>query len=77
MDKKKGQPKRGVDRRDQGYTPEEAARILGLTQRRVQQLCQLGLLGEKVGGRYRIGKRELDAFARIHAHVKPGPKPKR
>lgn len=74
MDKGRG-ARRGQGEKE--YTPEEAAKVLGLTQRRVQQLCRLGLLGYKVGGRYRIGQRELDSFARIHKHIKPGPKPKR
>jgi excisionase family DNA binding protein len=43
-------------------TPAQAAEELGLSVRRVQQLCRAGDLGTKVGGRYLITRSELERF---------------
>jgi excisionase family DNA binding protein len=43
-------------------TTAEAAKILGVSERRVRQFCIAGRLGLKVGGRYTIDSEELQKF---------------
>ena len=43
-------------------SPEQAAKELRLTPRRVRQFCKQGRIGQRVGGRYVITRRELNAF---------------
>jgi hypothetical protein len=54
-------------------TTRQAANILGVSVRRVQQLCRSGRLGEKVGDRWLIGG-DLEDFARIE---RPPGRPKK
>lgn len=47
-------------------TVTEAAKVLGLSDVRVRQLCQQGRLGTKAGPRaYLISKAELEEFRRV------------
>jgi excisionase family DNA binding protein len=46
--------------RPETYTPQEAARILGVSDERVRQLIDSGeLLGEKRAGRYALDQRSV------------------
>jgi excisionase family DNA binding protein len=44
---------------------EEAAAELGLTSRRVRQICEQGTIGQRVGGVWIIERRELEKFKRL------------
>jgi len=41
-------------------TTAEAAEYAHISQRRIQQLCQFGVIGLKVGRNYMVAKPELD-----------------
>jgi len=43
---------------------EQAAEILGITSRRVRQICLQGRLGKKILGRYLIKRSDLLWFSR-------------
>jgi excisionase family DNA binding protein len=49
---------------------EEAAAELGVTARRVRQICEQGLLGQRIGSVWAISRRELNEFKQIER--KPG-----
>ena len=54
---------------------EEAAGIIGVTQRHVQYLCEEGILAHKiVSGSYLIKRSVVEAYR--DNRPKPGPKPK-
>lgn len=54
----------------------EAADLLKVTPRRVQQLCKAKLLGYKQGGRYVITRGDVRNYWGKHANMKPGRKPR-
>jgi len=43
---------------------DQAAEIIGVTPRRIRQICQMGRLGQKILGRYMIKRSELLWFSR-------------
>lgn len=47
------------------YTTAEAAEYLDLTQDRVQQFCQQGRLGRKIGRNWSITGSQLKTFAAL------------
>jgi hypothetical protein len=49
---------------------EEAAAELKVTARRVRQICEQGLLGQRIGSVWAISRHELDEFKQIER--KPG-----
>ena len=44
---------------------KQAARVLGVTDRRIRQLCQAGQIGVKIGSRWIIDRAKLEAFAQV------------
>lgn len=57
-------------------TTNEAAELLKVTPRRIQQYCKANMLGYKQGGRYVITRRDIRDFWTKFANMKPGRKPK-
>jgi len=43
----------------------QAAATLGLTPRRIQQLCRTGTIGFLVGGRYVISAADVEGYRRL------------
>jgi hypothetical protein len=57
-------------------TTIEAADLLKVTPRRIQQYCKANMLGHKQGGRYVITRGDIRSFWDKYANMKPGRKPK-
>ena len=45
---------------------EEAARVLGVSVRRVRQLCRSYNLGTRIGGRWVLDAEEIDRFRKLN-----------
>lgn len=53
-------------------TTSEVAKILGVSEERVRQLCQSGCFGRKFGSQWLITEEEVEKFKPLHKRT-PGP----
>lgn len=60
---------------DKPITADRAAKILGVSAMRVRQLCQRGLIGQKVGVQWILTETEVRTFKPLHKR-KRGPEKK-
>jgi len=60
---------------EDAVTVTRAAEILGVSEMRVRQLCQQGLLGKKVGVQWLMTESEIKSFKPRHKRT-PGPEKK-
>lgn len=56
-------------------TTRQAAEVVGVSQRRMQQICADGKLGIIIGGSYMIARSELDKY--LETEHRPGRPPKK